>query len=330
MPRKLFKKSDPSDNPHLDNRAGGSNLKSSGQLFSDQTGTFRLNWMVVVVMLAVVGFSLLFISEIIGNNDTPDIDQISPQEDEQVIVNDPAISREQPEEEITVASTEMDAKLITTQLPTEVIEEDISDEEAIEEQSEEEIEEPLSLVPQLEECEKGLSDGFIAKADDGDDEGSYLQTMIVRHSQTLGEKMEIHMHRCIRDALQTLLDEYNEQPAVEYQLGGWGWRSNQRQIELRQKNCGTTNYDIYKKPASSCSPATARPGFASHQDGLAIDFYCHKDGLIRNNKSCEGAYEWLDCNAARFGLVNLPSEEWHWYYPIKKMELLEAKLQAPC
>lgn len=43
-------------------------------------------------------------------------------------------------------------------------------------------------------------------------------------------------------------------------LSGWGYRSTARQIELRKQHCGTSDYDIYQKPASQCTPPTAPPG----------------------------------------------------------------------
>lgn len=42
-------------------------------------------------------------------------------------------------------------------------------------------------------------------------------------------------------------------------LGGSGYRDVNVQIDLRRQHCGTTNYDIWLKPASQCSPPTAIP-----------------------------------------------------------------------
>ena len=92
-------------------------------------------------------------------------------------------------------------------------------------------------------------------------------------------------------------------------LGGWGYRSYQRQIELRKKHCGPTHYDIYQKPSSQCTPPTATPGKSMHEKGLAIDItYNGKTIQSRNSP----AFQWLARNAGRFGLINLPSEPWHW------------------
>jgi LAS superfamily LD-carboxypeptidase LdcB len=46
-----------------------------------------------------------------------------------------------------------------------------------------------------------------------------------------------------------------------------------------------------------------------HEQGLAIDFTA--DGGIITSRSSP-AYRWLQANASRYGLYNLPSEPWHW------------------
>jgi len=92
-------------------------------------------------------------------------------------------------------------------------------------------------------------------------------------------------------------------------LSGGGYRSIERQIELRKQNCGSSHYDIYEKPSSQCSPPTAPPGRSQHEKGLAIDFTYNGQGIeTRDNPG----FQWLASNAARFGLKNLPSEPWHW------------------
>jgi len=88
-----------------------------------------------------------------------------------------------------------------------------------------------------------------------------------------------------------------------------GWRSPQKQIELRRAHCGSSNYAIYYMSASRCSPPTARPGSSMHERGLAIDFSCNGGGAIRRGNSC---WNWLTAHANDYGLYNLPSEPWHW------------------
>ena len=88
-----------------------------------------------------------------------------------------------------------------------------------------------------------------------------------------------------------------------------GWRSPERQIELRRLHCGTSNYAIYHMPSSQCNPPTARPGSSMHERGLAIDFSCNGGGAIRRGNSC---WNFLAAHANDYGLYNLPSEPWHW------------------
>jgi peptidoglycan hydrolase CwlO-like protein len=88
-----------------------------------------------------------------------------------------------------------------------------------------------------------------------------------------------------------------------------GWRSSQKQIELRREHCGSSTYAIYYMPASQCSPPTARPGTSMHERGLAIDFSCNGGGAIIYGNSC---WNWLAAHADEYGLYNLPSEPWHW------------------
>jgi LAS superfamily LD-carboxypeptidase LdcB len=97
--------------------------------------------------------------------------------------------------------------------------------------------------------------------------------------------------------------------AAGLSLGGSGYRDPQQQATLRQAHCGSSDYDIYDKPASQCSPPTARPGQSMHEQGLAVDFT--SDGSIVTSRS-SAAYRWLQGNASRYGLYNLPSEPWHW------------------
>ncbi|HKY65203.1 MAG TPA: D-alanyl-D-alanine carboxypeptidase family protein [Acidimicrobiales bacterium] len=92
-------------------------------------------------------------------------------------------------------------------------------------------------------------------------------------------------------------------------LCGGGYRDPQEQIELRMAHCGTSYYDIYEAPSSSCSPPTAQPGSSMHELGLAIDFTCDGGGTLSSGSPC---FSWLSANAATYGLANLPSEPWHW------------------
>jgi len=110
----------------------------------------------------------------------------------------------------------------------------------------------------------------------------------------------------IGDQLRQLLAAAS---AAGINLGGYGYRDINAQIQLRRQNCGTSDYAIWYMPADGCRPPTARPGYSMHERGLAIDFQAN--GSFINTHSNPG-FVWLAANAGRFGFVNLPSEPWHW------------------
>ncbi len=97
--------------------------------------------------------------------------------------------------------------------------------------------------------------------------------------------------------------------AEGFVLGGGGYRSNAAQIALRKAHCGTSDYDIWQKPASRCRPPTARPGRSDHEKGLAIDI-TYNGRAIRSRSSA--VFQALQRIAPTFGFRNLPSEPWHW------------------
>ncbi len=91
-------------------------------------------------------------------------------------------------------------------------------------------------------------------------------------------------------------------------LHGGGFRPREDQITLRIAHCGTSGYDIFERPAGECGPPTARPGTSQHELGLAVDFT--ENGAILTWGS--PGYAWMVANAGAYGLINLPSEAWHW------------------
>lgn len=102
--------------------------------------------------------------------------------------------------------------------------------------------------------------------------------------------------------LQALLDAAR---ADGVELAGSGYRSAQAQIRLRLTNgCP----DVYTAPPSSCAVPTAVPGRSMHEVGEAVDFTHQGRTLTRGSVG----FAWLQSNAGRFGLYNLPSEPWHW------------------
>lgn len=123
-----------------------------------------------------------------------------------------------------------------------------------------------------------------------------------RGSVPLRSVRGISVHESLAEELEALLAAAE---ADGLMFGGGGYRDSEDQRRLRRANCP----DPEASPASSCSPPTARPGQSMHERGLAVDFTYQ--GRIISSRSSPG-YRWLDANAARYGLYNLPSEPWHW------------------
>lgn len=117
---------------------------------------------------------------------------------------------------------------------------------------------------------------------------------------------QIEVHKDIEEQTRRLFQLAFDQGI---DLGGWGYRPIQRQVELRAAHCGGSDFDIWHRSAFECSPPTARPGFSKHEQGRAIDFQWNGAGITSRNTA---AFQWLQANAPQFGFVNLPSEPWHW------------------
>lgn len=116
----------------------------------------------------------------------------------------------------------------------------------------------------------------------------------------------VYVHKDIANKVDEMLSAARSDGV---DLSGWGYRSNLKQIELRQQHCGTSEFAVWEMAASACSPPTARPGQSMHERGLAIDFTYN--GGSMTSRSNPG-FVWLNNNAHRWGFVNLPSEPWHW------------------
>jgi LAS superfamily LD-carboxypeptidase LdcB len=116
----------------------------------------------------------------------------------------------------------------------------------------------------------------------------------------------INVHRSVANKVDELLSAARSDGVS---LSGWGYRDNIKQIELRQKHCGTSEYQVWEMAASACRPPTARPGQSNHERGLAIDF-TYNGGSITTHSN--PGFVWLNNNASRWGFINLPSEPWHW------------------
>ncbi|XVV16243.1 M15 family metallopeptidase [Actinoplanes sp. CA-131856] len=110
------------------------------------------------------------------------------------------------------------------------------------------------------------------------------------------------IHYSVSYAYRRMVDDAKK---AGISISGGGFRTKQRQIELRKINgCP----DVYTAPSSSCRVPTAVPGRSLHEIGLAIDIT--SGGKTLTSKS--PAFKWLQAHADEYGFVNLPSEPWHW------------------
>ncbi len=116
----------------------------------------------------------------------------------------------------------------------------------------------------------------------------------------------ITVHVDVAPDLERMLAAANDDRIV---LEGAGYRSPDAQIAIRRQNCGSTDYDIYEKPASECRPPTARPGISAHEKGTAVDLVVDGSPIRRDTEE----YEWLAVHAENYGFINThEGEPWHW------------------
>jgi zinc D-Ala-D-Ala carboxypeptidase len=127
-----------------------------------------------------------------------------------------------------------------------------------------------------------------------------------RSSFTITQTTQVYgvtVNKIIAYPFQRMIDDAAK---AGIQLSGGGFRTRQQQIALRTINgCP----DVWTAPSSSCKVPTAIPGRSLHELGLAIDMTSGRK-TITDRKSA--AFKWLTANAGTYGLVNLPSEPWHW------------------
>lgn len=102
-------------------------------------------------------------------------------------------------------------------------------------------------------------------------------------------------------------------------ISGGGFRTKENQIALRTKNCGGSSNAFNQ--SATCNPQTALPGTSMHESGLAFDFKCEgklinigtgKKNRFTINPGTKKCFDWLSVNSSKYGLKNLPSENWHW------------------
>jgi len=110
------------------------------------------------------------------------------------------------------------------------------------------------------------------------------------------------VHRNVAYAFKRMVDDARANGIL---ISGGGFRTRERQIELRKINgCP----DVWSAPSSSCRVPTAVPGRSLHELGLAVDITAGGKSLTRGTP----AFKWLSLHAKAYGFVNLPSEAWHW------------------
>ncbi|GGR12800.1 hypothetical protein GCM10010168_33200 [Actinoplanes ianthinogenes] len=137
--------------------------------------------------------------------------------------------------------------------------------------------------------------------------GTLSRTVVdqFRPAFTLADTTQVYgvtVNRTVAFAFKQMVDDAQ---ADGVQISGGGFRTKQRQIELRTINgCP----DVWTAPASSCKVPTAIPGRSLHELGLAVDISSGGRTISRSTK----AYKWLTVHAKDYGFVNLPSEAWHW------------------
>ncbi len=144
------------------------------------------------------------------------------------------------------------------------------------------------------QCPPGTTDAGIGE--------KYGVGRVLMHRLRLCNVQGITVNVSIANSLNAMLTEMK---GAGINLGGWGYRTFDKQVELRTTNgCP----DTYNSPASTCGTPTARPGQSNHENGEAIDFTSGGSTL----RSGTPGFNWLKANAARYGFKNLPSESWHW------------------
>ncbi len=140
-----------------------------------------------------------------------------------------------------------------------------------------------------------------------------LLQVLERTEAPRGEIVNVEGILVRRDVSEPLRSLMQEAKAAGFAFSGSGYRSTAGQIAIRRRNCGTSPFDVYVVPASSCRPPTAIPGRSPHEQGTAIDF-TFKGRAVRKDSP---AHRWLIANAERFGFVGIDAEPWHWEYSPK-------------
>ncbi|MFZ3011594.1 MAG: D-alanyl-D-alanine carboxypeptidase family protein [Minisyncoccia bacterium] len=117
-------------------------------------------------------------------------------------------------------------------------------------------------------------------------------------------KTQISMFAC-KDIVSNINAMLVASKSAGLNITGGGYRSTEQQKQLRIKYC---NGD-YENASAKCNPPTALPGQSNHNHGKAFDLQCDGKFIQTRDNKC---FVWLQANAGKYGLSNLPSEPWHW------------------
>ena len=104
--------------------------------------------------------------------------------------------------------------------------------------------------------------------------------------------------------------DVNKDPEIvkaKIKVSATGFRTMAGQIAAGARNDCPANW----ASSSQCRVPTAPPGSSNHQMGKALDISQNGIPIPSQNSIL---FKWLVKNGAKYGLVNLPSEPWHWSY----------------
>ena len=144
-----------------------------------------------------------------------------------------------------------------------------------------------------------------------------------------GSQRLIPVHPCLAERTMALFRDLNQamEQLGQPKLWGGGFRSHEEQKRLRLLYCKPHNPDltdqaIYVTVGIKCQPPVSRPGYSTHEAGLAIDFTVlasggdiiniNSDTVLLSSGPGSAAFAWLTQNAGRYGLINFEKENWHW------------------
>ena len=117
-------------------------------------------------------------------------------------------------------------------------------------------------------------------------------------------KITVEMYTRLKTMLDSALrDSVNIKINSSYRTYDEQFDCRQRNVKWKKKQYDTLF--LLNGESKYFRPITAKPGFSSHQKGIAFDF----------NTSDEKVFKWLKNNAIKHGFVRtVKQEKWHWEY----------------